>query len=337
MTRRPPRPRTAVYDRYWRLAAERQAIFGRRLAGSPPPWTDDPILRRYKFCNVYRAADRVSQFLIREVAYRPEPCTAQDRLFQIVAFRAFSRPATWRGVRELLGRAPTLEDLATGAFGDALDRVAARGGGLYTGAFILCATDRYGQGRKHRNHVELFRHMFLRGALGDRLLEARSLREVYDLLHGYPLMGDFMSYQTAIDLNYSELIDFGEDDFTRAGPGALRGIRKAFEDLGDRSPDDAIHLMVEAQEREFARLGLPFAGLWGRRLHAIDCQGLFCELDKYCRVAVPELSSARRRIKARFVPSGEPLTLFFPPKWEIAPTPPSSRPLTRSPTRAPRP
>ena len=61
----------------------------------------------------------------------------------------------------------------------------------------------------------------------------RSLREVYEQLHGYPLMGDFMSYQTTIDLNYSALIEFSENEFARAGPGALRGIKKVFQGLGD--------------------------------------------------------------------------------------------------------
>ena len=50
--------------------------------------------------------------------------------------------------------------------------------------------------------------------------------------------------------------------------------------------------MVEHQQAEFERLGFEFNGLYGRPLHAIDCQGLFCELDKYCREAVPELRSA---------------------------------------------
>jgi hypothetical protein len=64
---------------------------------------------------------------------------------------------------------------------------------------------------------------------------------------------------------------------------------------------------------QFARLDLPFTGLWGRPLHAIDCQGLFCETDKYCRQAAPELASPRKRIKARFTPTPEPMRLFFPP------------------------
>ena len=159
--------------------------------------------------------------------------------------------------------------------------------------------------------------MFVKDRLGEKLQTAKSLAEVYSLLHGYPLMGDFMSYQTAIDLNYCEVVDFSENDFTQPGPGALRGIRKAFKSLGDLSPTDVIHWMVDHQDQEFQRFGFTFSGLWGRPLQAIDCQGLFCEVDKYCREAVPELASGRKRIKARFVPSAEPLPLYFPPKWGI--------------------
>lgn len=313
----PPVPRPRIYDLYWYFASERQQIFQRRVAGEPGPWTDDPILREYKFCNAYRAADRVSQYMIRHVCYHDEPCTDEDRLFQITAFRTFSKTGTWRAVRDLLGRYPVLDDVANGSFGNALDQARQRNGGLYTGAFILCATDAYGQPAKHRNHVELFRHMFLHDRLGATLLDARSLREVYNLLHGYPLMGDFMSYQTTIDLNYSALIDFSENDFTQPGPGALRGIKKVFQDPGEYTPAETVLWMTERQHHEFARLGLPFTGLWGRPLHAIDCQGLFCETDKYCRQAAPELASGRKRIKARFTPAREPIRLFFPPKWDI--------------------
>lgn len=312
-----PKPRQGVYELYWHFASERQCAFMRRVAGETWPWTDDPILQTYKFCNVYRAADRVSQYMIRDVCYHSEPCTPEDRLFQIVAFRTFSKTETWRSLQAFLGRYPTLDDLADGSFTEALNRAKAENGGLYTGAFILCATDAYGQSLKHLNHVELFRHMFLADGLAERLLDASSLRGVYDLLHGYPLMGDFMSYQTTIDLNYSDLINFSENEFTQAGPGALRGLKKVFESLGDYTPTEAIQWMVENQASEFERLDLPFDGLWGRPLHAIDCQGLFCETDKYCREAAPELASARKRIKARFSVTPEPIQLFFPPKWGI--------------------
>ncbi len=312
-----PVPRSEIYKLYWYFASERQAIFARRMNGSPGPWSSDPILQTYKFCNVYRAADRVSQYMIRNVCYHDERCTPEDRMFQIVAFRTFSKMQTWESIREFLGRYPTLEDLASGRFSTALDDARIRNGGLYTGAFILCATDAYGQRLKHLNHVELFRHMFLIEDLASALLTAESLQEVYELLLRFPLMGAFMSYQTTIDLNYSDLINFSENDFTQAGPGALRGIKKVFESLGGLTPSEVIRWMVDNQSDEFGRLGFPFDGLWGRPLHAIDCQGLFCETDKYCREAAPELASARKRIKARFTPASTRLSLFFPPKWGL--------------------
>jgi len=296
----------------------------KRAAGIPGPWTDDPILQRYKFCNVFRAADRVSQYMIRNVCYHNEKCSPEDRLFQIVAFRTFSKIETWQSVRGFLGRYPTLNDLASGAFTEALEHAKQQNGSIYTGAFILCATDAYGKRLKHLNHIELFRHMFLLDKLGEKILSAKSLREVYSLLHEYPLMGDFMSYQTAIDLNYSDLINFSENEFTQPGPGALRGIKKVFEDLGDYTPSEVIMWMVENQKQEFKKLNLPFDGLWGRPLQAIDCQGLFCETDKYCREAAPELASARSRIKARFTVTPKPIELFFPPKWSINEHLPSS-------------
>ncbi|WP_262047318.1 nucleotide kinase domain-containing protein [Bradyrhizobium sp. Bra78] len=316
--RAPPEPRRGVYELYWTFASRRQAAFEARLTGKTWPWTDDQILQTFKFCNVFRAADRVSQFMIRDVAYGQDTeSTARDRAFQIVAFRTFSKIETWLGVTDVLGGAPRIEHLRTGAFERALDRVKATTGGLYTGAFILCANKAFGFDEKHRNHVGLFKHMFLEKACAERILQAPSLEDVVALLQSFPLLGPFMAYQTAIDLNYSDLIDFSENDYTQAGPGALRGLKKAFTTLGDYTPAETILWMVERQDQEFARLGLPFGGLFGRKLHGIDCQGLFCELDKYCREAVPELTSARSRIKAKYVATQGPIELFFPPKWSL--------------------
>lgn len=312
-----PTLRPEVYDLYWYFASERQRIFEKRLYGEAAPWTDDLILQKYKFCNVFRAADRVSQYMIRDVCYHNEDCTPEDRLFQIVAFRMFSKIETWEAVHDFLGHYPTLNDLADESFTRALEAAYDKNGSLYTHAFILCAADAFDQGRKYLNHVELFRHMFLGGELGKKLQAATSLKEIYELLHQYPLMGDFMSYQIAIDLNYSDIINFSENDFTQPGPGALRGMKKVFESFGDYSPPEIIMYMVENQKKEFKRLGLPFGGLFGRPLQAIDCQGLFCETDKYCREAVPELASARTKIKAKYQRSSQDINLFFPPKWGL--------------------
>lgn len=312
-----PTPRRPVFDAYWRFAAERQRIFEARLEDSGGPWTDDPILARYKFCNSFRASDRISQYLISQVIYDPAAgdLAPEDVFLRIVLFRLFSKESTWEALEDATGGVRR-ETLDTERLGDLLDELR-REQPIYTAAFILCAHDAYGHRAKHRNHLELVRRMFAPGALGAQVAQAGRLEDVYDALRQWPMIGAFMGYQLAVDLNYSDHLSFDENDFTVPGPGAVRGLQKVFSDFGDRTPRQLIMDMVARQDEHFERLGLPWAGLFGRPLHAIDCQGLFCETDKYARVAFPELASNRVRIKQEFRDPKARIDLFYPPKWQI--------------------
>jgi hypothetical protein len=311
-----PRPRHEVYLAYWAFAAKRHEIYEQRLAGKPGPWTKDEILLRYRFCNVFRASDRVSQYLIRDVVYAPTGLDGRDRFLRTVLFRLFSKPSTWELIEGRCG--PVKADVFDPeSIGTVLDEAMDSGRTLYTSAFILCANRAYGYTRKHRNHLALVTAM-LKDRLPERILEAGSLEQVYLALRDYPLIGPFMAYQLAIDINYGPDLTFSEDDFTVPGPGARRGLAKVFESLGDYSPQDAIHWLVEQQSAVGEKLDVPPPQLSGRRpLHAIDCQNLLCEVDKYARVKFPHLRSDRRRIKQVFAPAGELPDPFFPPRWDL--------------------
>jgi hypothetical protein len=143
--------------------------------------------------------------------------------------------------------------------------------------------------------------------------------EAFTLLKSYPTIGDFLAYQYVIDLNYSESLDFSEMDFVMPGPGSKDGIRKCFSDYGDYSESDIVEYVTESQDEEFKRLGLEFKSLWGRKLQLIDCQNLFCEVDKYARVLHPQIIgiSNRKRIKQLYVPNEVSFTYWYPPKWNI--------------------
>ena len=159
----------------------------------------------------------------------------------------------------------------------------------------------------------------LGSGLRHRLDASASMEAAFDVLRGYPGLGSFLAFQLLIDINYSNVINFDEMDFVVPGPGAKDGLRKCF-GLEVRDIEaDLIRYMSDTQEEHFARLGLSFPALGGRRLQLIDCQNLFCEVDKYARVAHPEVTgySGRTRIKQRFTPVSQAVTLCCPPKWGI--------------------
>jgi hypothetical protein len=176
----------------------------------------------------------------------------------------------------------------------------------------------YGFRRKHQTHLALLSQMLKEG-VPEKIGSCRTMKEAFDLLHAIPTFGDFLAYQYAIDINYSTMTNFDESEFVMPGPGARSGIRKCFSDTGNYSESDVIRWMVDHQEEEFAARGIRFQTLWGRRLQLIDCQNLFCEVDKYCRVYHPDLqgTSARNRIKQQYQRNPTPLAFWFPPKWHL--------------------
>ncbi|WP_420438075.1 nucleotide kinase domain-containing protein [Candidatus Poriferisodalis sp.] len=307
---------TEVFWSYWRLAAERQAIFYRRAAGELGPWTSDPILARHRFTNAYRASDRVSQYLLHHVIYDEER-DALDTILRVLLFKIFNRIDTWEHLVDRVGQ-PAAAGFGTDGYAKALDELLDRGRRVYSAAYIM-PSPRRGADRKHRDHLSLV-EMLLRTGVLAHLERASSLRSLYERLCEVPSFGPFLAFQYAIDLNYSPHFDFDEMDFVVAGPGAVRGIRKCFADTGGLDAAEVIAAMADTATEffEMTPTPTPFRDLWGRPLQLIDCQNLFCEVDKYARVAHPEHSlGGPGRIKQVYRVDQRPLTLGYPPKWGL--------------------
>lgn len=310
---------TEAYDTYWRFAVERQNIFFRRLGNNSKPWTEDPILSVHKFTNAYRASDRVSQYLIRNVIYRDDlPSSIHEVFFRIMLFKIFNKIETWELLERTFGLI-TFEDYSFNHYDRVLSQAMASGKRIYSAAYIMPpGGTAFGHTAKHQNHLKLL-EMMMSGELASKLTELHKMQPAFELFKSYPTIGDFLAYQFVTDINYSEITDFTEMDFVIPGPGARDGLRKCFAYSAGLNEAELIRLMVDNQEREFERLGLEFSSLWGRRLQLIDCQNLFCEVDKYSRVAHPDISgiSGRTRIKQKFTPTGPIESPWYPPKWNL--------------------
>lgn len=311
---------TPVFYHYWRFAAERQKIFFRRLSGANSiHFTEDEILRSFKFTNSYRASDRVSQYLIRNVIYDCDASVDPANIFfRIILFKLFNKIETWRMLERELGHI-TLANYEYEVFDSILTSALESGERIYSAAYIMPSAGRvFGKRYKHQNHLKLIEYMLSEG-FPERIMSAAAMTEVFDIMSTAPSIGPFLAYQFVTDLNYSPLTDFSEMDFVVAGPGALDGISKCFEN-GDRlDPVTTIRYMADHQEEWFDQLEISFLSLWGRPLQLIDCQNVFCEISKYARVAFPHVQgiSGRTRIKQKFSPSDRPPRPWYPPKWGI--------------------
>lgn len=309
-----PKP-SRIYSTLWRFAFERHRVYLRRVSGELYPWTNDSVLSRYRFTNAYRAADRVSQHLIR-MTYSDQDASDDTLFLRTILFKIFNKIDTWETIVSSMGL-PTAGQFDYSHCDDLLTERRRHSKTIYSAAYIM-PSGGHRDAPKHRMHLRLIRRM-LEDRLPTKLRRTTSLRDAYGLLLEYPTLGPFLAFQYAIDLNYTTLMSHSEWSFVVAGPGALDGLSKCFDSLGEYTPEDTILWLSDLQDEEFRQDNLEFHGLWGRSLRPIDIQNLLCEVSKYTRVAHPDVEghAGRRRIKQKFREAGPLLRPFFPPKWEL--------------------
>ncbi|TQL85577.1 hypothetical protein FB560_1199 [Microbacterium saperdae] len=155
-----------VLRSYWHVAAERQRIYHRRLAGMRGPWSEDEILSAHRFTNAYRAADRVSQELIRTQYDGPQ--SAEDVLLRTLLFRFFNKPETWNLIEQAVGSVST-ESFDVPVIDSMLEQALSRGERIYSPAYIIPPPP-FGARRKHLNHLRLIEHVLASGAVATRWL-----------------------------------------------------------------------------------------------------------------------------------------------------------------------
>jgi|TARA_R110000751_G_scaffold66784_2_gene136525 hypothetical protein len=310
---------TEVYDTYWKFAALRQEAFFKKIENNGYPWSNDSIINTYRFTNAYRASDRVSQYLIRNVIYSPEfSDSPKEVLFRILLFKLFNKIDTWKLICSNFTK-PSFEDYSFHEYNEVLNDAFTAGETIYSAAYIMpSAKSAFGYSRKHSNHLKLI-ELMLNSNVTEKLSDAKNMQSAFEIIKSYPGLGNFLAYQLLIDINYSTIINFSESEFVMPGPGALGGISKCFTHTAGLDEKEIIKLVTDRQELEFERLGLSFKSLWGRELQLIDCQNLFCEVDKYSRVRHPKITgnSKRTRIKQKYKRNPKPIDYWFPPKWNL--------------------
>ena len=271
---------------YW--INERHAIHIRRHVEKRPfPWTEDPILQKYKFCEVFRELDRVTIW-IRE-NWREPYADHKNLAFAM----AMARQINWPDTLAEIGFPKRWDP----------DRVckilrarAVRGEKTYTSAYMLTGTlggDKPGQ-TTYKILDPLYRDP-------PKLKPGMSLEEAFGLYIKRPGFGPFMTYEVISDLRYTRYLRDAPDIMTWAnpGPGALRGLCRVWglKIKGRRRRDR--ETITRSKAIEMMRYLLKVSPKYlGKHVPALDMRAIehvCCEADKYERVRLGEGSLERYR------------------------------------------
>lgn len=287
-----------VYQTFLHYLNERESIRLRREASLPGPWTQDPVLLRYKFTNVLRSNDWTTQWVVKNW-YQPnrhQPLQIQAlncAIFRYFGSAEFAEAIGYQTEWEP-GRIITL----------ARNRLA-RGAKVFTGAYII--TNGGSTAPKQEVVVNNYLTPFRQNL--DNLVaiaERGSWQAVCEFMQTLPGIGAFMSKEIALDMLLTPVLENATDKLTwsPAGPGAVRGLNRLHGRPTD-SPLSQAKALVEMQEllallaqepevefssqkpvtsarqtqgliSRFPRVGVEYG--------VTDVQFSLCELDKYLRV-----------------------------------------------------
>lgn len=266
------------YAPLWYWVKEREAIRIKKTLFSPP-WTDDPILAKYRFCCVRREDDRVTKWIRENIR---EPFKDSPYLWYMLCIaRQINWPET---LAELIaGKAwPTDDAFKPKDMTEALNVRKQRGDKIYTGAYMISAPPVKGADKQAYISEEVCGSLWKNRATFEKLFENKKcgIYDVHSTLSSFNGWGNFMAYQAVVDMRFTRLLCQApdRDSWAAAGPGTLRGLNR----IHERPLNKKIEQYHARQEmREIFKHVTNETGV---HMDFSDVPNILCETDKYLRV-----------------------------------------------------
>jgi hypothetical protein len=309
-----PKLNAVAVKHFYDFVTERYKIHIRKdFLKQKAPWTNNPILLQYKFCNIRREHDRQSQYLIKNIS--ANPCLSiEDKIVNSFYFRAWNN---WDTMKDLGGPwpakslyssqmkeqvRPIYQKLATedpdrkwwsSAYNQGGTKQAWRYPNLNRKVdkedYIPLRVFHIGPWLKEHNTIE-------------KLLNASDQKVAFEAIREIQGFADFLAYQIFVDLTYIEDFPFSENEFVVAGPGCRNGLNKLFDDYDGLTLEEALFWLADNIDEIFNKIHPPF---WAGRLFvdlpqedrffSVMClENCMCEFCKYIRTVE---GNGRPRVK----------------------------------------
>ncbi len=215
----------------------------------PAPWTNNPVLREFKFTNVRREHDRQTRYLLENITHNPD-LMLEDKIVNSFMFRAWNNWDTLRdfgfpySAEELYDQ--NLKEIIRPVF-QSLQKVH-QDRLWYNNAYNQGGTKQAWKRVNSESPIE--KDMPLRPfhigvwlkeqKIVDQLLKAKDQLEAFNIIKTVRGFADFLAYQVFVDLTYIEEFPFSENEFTVAGPGCKKGLDYIFIDKDGMTYEECI-------------------------------------------------------------------------------------------------
>ncbi len=258
-----------VEERFLYWIKERWDIQKKKKSGKPKPWSDDEIFQTYKFCNVLRKEDRVSQWLIKNW-YEPNKdhpniitaATLARQLNNTESLEEVGFPDVWRP--------KSVQKVLEARFKRGLKNFSAAY--MITGSLGGTKIDQV------VNKVVTPVHTAVRKG---SLEVSNSLVSLADSLLPFAGISTFIAGQVAADVKLATTRSWHDaKTWAPVGPGSKRGINR----LLNREPKASLSSdRFQKQFKSVANLVKKELPSIYRQCDGIDIQNCLCEFQKYER------------------------------------------------------
>lgn len=260
---------------------EREAVRQLKEEGLPFPWTNDPIIGKYRFCNVRREDDRVTIWIRHNIRER---FAGHPWLwFMLCIARYINWPQTLEELMLSEQTWPYDDRFSPQAMGRAMESRAQRGDKVWTGAYMITAPATKGAKKTTFVAEQTLGQLWdVRGTSIQAVIanKIQSLKTVHRYLSAYNGWGQFMAYQAVVDMRFTNILNKASDIdiWAAAGPGTLRGLNRIhgraldFKITQERALDEMRWLWPIIKEE--TNVACDFS----------DVPNILCETDKYMRV-----------------------------------------------------
>lgn len=260
---------------FWKYITERHSIYKKKTVNEKPPWTQDTILQKYKFTNVFRYLDPGTKYVIERIL--PQCKTAEEVIFNSIVYRIYNRIQTFDAIGIQDPR-----NFDKNILESKLRSLKQSGENVFTNAFIVSGYASTPGSDKIERTVNIIDSIAKKIPELTRDIETKKSSEyTFTRLVDLDGIGKFLGYQIAVDIGYWSREIFNEDEFVVAGPGCINGLNRIFIEKAGLSYEDLIAHVVKIQDVEFEKLGVE----WNEpRLNLMAIENCLCEFSKYCKV-----------------------------------------------------